>query len=309
MPSASLVSAPVTRRGFATGIASLALAIPAFASAQGLSNRPRIATLDWGSAANILALGIHPLAAPEIERYRRLMVEPDIPADVRELGLRSEPNLELIDALGPDFIIMNPQLAALAPRLAPIGKVILFEPHLLAAGLLHPDHLTHGAEQLEKMAQAIGADQAALAYVDRVNADIAAGTEKLARYDGRPLFIISLVDANRALVFGTNSLFQNVLDRWNIRNGWSGETSIFGHATITLDRLMGAPDARIVNIGAPARMAYALKARIPVLTSLAPIRQGRIRLLPDILFYGGLPCAARFARLAAEALAAPDLLP
>ncbi|AUG53884.1 ABC transporter substrate-binding protein [Thalassospira marina] len=295
---------PLNRRTFLTGIASLALAIPARAYAQPMPKR--VLALDWASAANILALGITPLAMPEINRYRQLMVEPAIPASVAELGLRSEPNLERIASLAPDILVINPQLAALKSRLEKVGEVVFFEPHLLDRANPHPDHIAHGKEQLAQLASQIGATPQCRDYIANFDRDLAAGKAKITQYDGRPLYIISIVDANRALVFGQNSLFQNVLDHWNIQNAWHERTSIFGHTTITLDQLTANPDARIINIGAQARMAIAIKFGIPVFTSLPAVRAGRIRLLPDTLFYGGLPCAHRFARLLADALTLQD---
>ena len=85
--------------GAAIGAAALSGAGPmAFAQTGGSPSGPRIAALGWACAQTILALGVVPLVIPEIERYGRLVVEPAIPPGVQEIGLRSEPNLELLQS-------------------------------------------------------------------------------------------------------------------------------------------------------------------------------------------------------------------
>lgn len=78
MPRSSL-----GRRAFLGGL-TLLLAPQARAA-----NR-RIAALDWVSAQNLIALGLQPVAMPEIERYEGLVVELSPMPAVQDLGLRSE---------------------------------------------------------------------------------------------------------------------------------------------------------------------------------------------------------------------------
>ena len=95
--------------GAAIGGTALAGAWPmAFAQTGGSRSGPRVAALGWACAQTILALGVVPLVIPEIERYGRLVVEPAVPSGVQEIGLRSEPNLELLQSFAPDIIIIDP---------------------------------------------------------------------------------------------------------------------------------------------------------------------------------------------------------
>ncbi len=49
--------------------------------------------------------------------------------------------------------------------------------------------------------------------------------------------MISLLDARHVLVFGENCLFQEVLDRFGIKNAWHGEAAFWGSITVGIDRL------------------------------------------------------------------------
>ncbi len=40
--------------------------------------------------------------------------------------------------------------------------------------------------------------------------------------------MISLLDPRHVLVFGENCLFQEVLDRFGIKNAWHGEAAFWG---------------------------------------------------------------------------------
>ncbi|MGV6873089.1 ABC transporter substrate-binding protein [Pseudochelatococcus sp. B33] len=284
----------VSRRALLGGAALAAL--PRLAGASG---RPAVVTFDWVSGQNLLALGVTPLAMPELERYARLVVEPAAPAQVHELGLRAEPNLELADRLKPDFILIEPEFELLRERVSRIAPVLSFDPN----GFGEADKLGHARERLQQLADVLGVRGAFATFVSSVDDGLRAAAERLRAYDGRPLYIATIIDGRRLLVFGRNSLFQAVLDRFGIENAWEGSTSRFGHATVSADRLAQRPEARLLCVGDSSRAAVQSLLASPVVASLPFVREGRIALVPDVLFYGGLPPALRFARLAAQALA------
>ena len=107
---------------------------------------PRVAALGWACAQTLLALGVVPLVVPEIERYGRLVVEPAVPSSVQEIGLRSEPNLELLQSFAPDIIIIDPSITAAIPRLkliAPVEIFTIFKPGRHPSG--NSAQFDHGA--------------------------------------------------------------------------------------------------------------------------------------------------------------------
>jgi iron complex transport system substrate-binding protein len=68
---------------------------------------PRLVVLDWGLVETLLALGVIPTGVAEIDGYHDNVVEPRVPAQVADVGLRLAPNLEWLQQLSPDYILIN----------------------------------------------------------------------------------------------------------------------------------------------------------------------------------------------------------
>jgi iron complex transport system substrate-binding protein len=267
--------------------------------AHAASSAARVVALDWPSAQNLLALGVTPMAIPELERYAMLVVEPSVPLSTLDLGLRSEPNLELVLELIPDLILMGDELAGVAERLEVIAPVFPFSPDAFDGG----DTLLKGAAALLALAQRIGRERAYGLFRQRFDAQMVQAKARLHIYDGRPVFVVTIIDGRRVLLFGKNSLFQSVLDRLGVANAWDGPTTAYGHVTVTVDRLAEQKDARLLCVGDTSTVSLDKLLASPVIASLPFAREGRVARIPDVLFYGGLPSASRFLRLASAALA------
>lgn len=258
---------------------------------------PRVAAAGWAGAQTLLALGVVPLALPEIARYRALVAEPPLPESVQELGLRSEPNLELLTALAPDLIVAD--AGSVTSPLARIAPVATFAP-------LRPGRRPAEAAREATLALAarLGRDAEAQSLIAAHEARLAGAAERLSGDRGGPLCLVSDAFGNRALVFGGNSLYQDVLDRVGLRNAFTGATSAWGHATVGLDQLAALdPTTRLVLLTSRVPDARTFLALRPLWRTLPFLREERVTVLADILFYGGLPSADRFARLLAERLA------
>lgn len=88
----------------------------------------RVAALNWDIAEQVLALGVTPIAMPDIGEYRQWVMKPEVPDSVMDIGSRVEPNLQRLASLKPDVIIIaSPQLD-LMPRLQQIAPVLFFKP-------------------------------------------------------------------------------------------------------------------------------------------------------------------------------------
>ncbi len=275
----------------------------AFPSTAGARKPPpqQIAALDWTSAQNLLALGANVITLPERTRYGERVVEPEALLHTHDLGLRSEPNLELLDSLFPDLIVLHPELDMLRPELNAIAPAILFDPDA-NDDPQRIDRLTNARIKLERLAGKIARPSAFSSYMNAYEAGISEAAARLRDYDGRAVYIVTLLDTRRALVFGKNSLFQSLFDQFSIENAWDGPTSFYGHATITIDALAQQPHARLLSVGRESRLLLQTALRSPVIASLPYVRENRAVAIDDVLFYGGLPSARRFARLASFAL-------
>ncbi len=290
-----MVSWAPSRRALLGAVCATALAGPMRAATFGM---PQVVACDWSGGQNLLALDIVPLALPEVERYRLLVVEPALPASMRDLGLRSEPNLELVMDLAPDLILLGNDHEAVRDRIARIASVEIFSPD----GFDGSDPIRAGAAALSLLARRLKLEARYEAFMRSFEADMAAAGQRLRGYDGRPVFIATVIDGRRLLLFGENSMYQNVLDRFGISNAWNGFTTAYGHVTVTADRLLEQPEARLLCVGDSSATALETLLGSPVIASLPFVREGRVARIADVLFYGGLPAARRFARLSSTAL-------
>ena len=120
--------------------------------------------------------------------------------------------------------------------------------------------------------------------------------------DGRPMLPINLGDARHYRVFGSDSMFAEVLARLGLDNAWAGATAYSAMAPIGIETLATMPDAWILLIPPhPADVPETLSASA-FWNALPPVRAGRVLTLGSVNPYGALPAAARFADLLTEGL-------
>ncbi|WP_245227332.1 ABC transporter substrate-binding protein, partial [Parasedimentitalea maritima] len=98
------------------------LALSAWLLASPASAAPRIASLDWTLAETLIALDAPPVALAQVDDYES-WVGLEAPPGATDIGLRTQPNLELLSELDPDAIVISPMFANLAPRLSSIAEV------------------------------------------------------------------------------------------------------------------------------------------------------------------------------------------
>nr|BCK60328.1 iron(3+)-hydroxamate-binding protein FhuD precursor [Aeromonas hydrophila] len=196
-------------------------AMPAAADlsqADAVKSVPRIATVDWTIAETLLALGVTPLAVGDVGSYRAWVGEPLLPAAVVDIGQRAQPNRELLAELKPDRILISPLAAPLAPtlsRIAPVQSIALYEPDADLWLRLHEATLTIAA-LVDKTAEA----EQLLAGLDQDLAQMRATLPE----DLPLLLVVQFIDERHVRVFGRHSLFEAVMQRLGLRNGWQGET-------------------------------------------------------------------------------------
>ncbi|MCV9967233.1 iron-siderophore ABC transporter substrate-binding protein [Pararhizobium sp. BT-229] len=276
------------------GAGSLALAGRAKAHAP-----LRIAAIDWGMLETLMALGVTPIAATELIQFRKDAVEPSIPAEVVDLGLRGSPNYELLHLLRPDLILISPFYTRHEAALKAIAPILSLPFYV------------RGEPPFEKALAAIQALGERLALQEKaatVLAGIAARIEDyrraLAPFAARPTYLVNIGDARHVRVFGFDSMFGDVLARLGLRNAWTDRSRFTFAAPVPIENLAADKDARIVVISeVPIEARGGLKNSI-IWNSLQPVREGRVIMLDNINPYGGVTAGMRFARLLTEGLLA-----
>ncbi|MBN8941170.1 MAG: ABC transporter substrate-binding protein [Rhizobiales bacterium] len=285
-----------TRRRFA----ALALGLGAALSRPARAAAPeRVVAIDWGLAATLLSLGVTPLGIAETRLYRTWVAEPALPPAVRDIGLRTAPNLELLATLKPDLIVMTRQsenARALLRRIAPILTIDLY------ADDRRP--LDRALAAVRELGTAFDRQDAAIALLGRFEATLADARRRIGSF-GRPVLAIGFMDARHVRVYGQGSLFADVLDRIGLVNAWRGPTNAWGFSLADIAELAAYADSRILVIEPTPPEAAASLTRAGLWRALPFVRDGRVTPIDPVWAFGDITAAGRFAGLVAQALAAP----
>ncbi|WP_230531516.1 iron-siderophore ABC transporter substrate-binding protein [Microvirga roseola] len=259
----------------------------------------RIAVVDWALLETLLAIGAAPVAATELVQFRKIAVEPPVPPQVADLGLRGSPNYEMLLLSRPDLIVSSPWFAwaeGSLSRIAPVASYSIYEPG-------RPPFAP--AEQVTNLlGERLGRPREAQDYVAATYREIERARQQLAAWTRRPVFLINLGDARHFRVFGPDSMFGDVLQRIGFENAWPRPTSYGAAAPIPLEALAQVPEATIVIISSTPPDAERTLADSPIWNAIPAVRAGRVVMLDPINPFGALPSARRFARLLTNALLA-----
>ncbi|QJQ98264.1 ABC transporter substrate-binding protein [Halomonas sp. PGE1] len=257
--------------------------------------QPAIATLDWTLAETLVALGVTPVGVAQVEAYHAWVGAPHLPEASVDLGLRSQPNLELLANLAPDHILISPMFANLAPRLshiAPVATVPLYTPGRETWPQLH--ELTH---QVGRLAER---EAAAERLIAETEARLAALRQRLPERVP-PLLVVQFMDERHVRVFGEGGLYQAVMARLGLENAWHGETNAWGFSLVGLEQLAGLTARLVVVEPYPVGVETAL-AGSGLWQQQPSVRDDSLITLPPVWSFGALPSAIRFAEHLVAAL-------
>ena len=281
----------LTRRNFL--VMSAVLAAPSVLKA---ATAPRVAALDWALLETLLAIGANVVAGSELRGYRQIAVEPAVPDDVADLGLRGTPNFEVLRFARPDLIFNSNFYSwadGLMSRIAPVKTHAIYRMGDIPFQRAQEVTLAMAAELQLDSGKRYADDL--MARLDRYRTLFAAG-------DGRTILPINLGDARHYRVFGSDSMFGEVLARTGLKNAWQGKTSYTAMAPIGIETLASMPDTWIVFIPPHPPDAMVTLQSGAFWQALPAVREGRVLTLGSINPYGALPAASRFADLLAKGL-------
>lgn len=85
-----------------------ALALPLLLAGRGATagEASGVVSMDLLITELMLTLGVAPLATPNVALYRRLVADPVLPEEVRDLGPLAQPNLDYLRRLAPRRILL-----------------------------------------------------------------------------------------------------------------------------------------------------------------------------------------------------------
>lgn len=275
----------------------LSAALPCQAEARRFDSG-RIIALEWRPVEMLLALGIVPMAIADKRNYHRWVGEPKLPDTVVDVGLRNEPNRELMQRLNPSLFLISKGFGPAESDLtsiAPCWSTAFNDASDRPLALLEKDLL--------RLGQFLGREQQAVEHLAHFHQQIAA-TRATLPGNSNPLVMFSFLDSRRVMIFGRNSLFNDLLERLGMRNAWDGKTNAWGSAIVGIETLV-----RLENVTAICFMhgdddPVKTVAKSALWQVMPFVRDGQLHLLPAVWFYGGSFSALRFCQLLPEALCA-----
>lgn len=259
-------------------------------------NAERIVALEWLPVELMLALGVTPYGVADIPNYRMWVNEPVLPDSVIDVGLRTEPNLELLTQMKPSMLVWSagygPSPKILA-RIAP-GRSFAFSDG--------KQPLEQARRSLLEMAELLNKQDVAHRHLAEFDAYIDSLKPRFAARGERPLLIMSLLDPRHMLVFGPNCLFQEILDRLGVKNAWQGETNFWGSTVVGIDRLAAYKDVDVLCFDHGNAADMRQLAATPLWQAMPFVRANRVQNVPAVWFYGATLSAMNFARILDNAL-------
>ncbi|WP_252108171.1 MULTISPECIES: ABC transporter substrate-binding protein [unclassified Halomonas] len=253
------------------------------------------ATLDWTIAETLLAIDAPIEGVAQIPAYHDWVGEPRLPDSVVDLGLRQQPNFELMAQDPPEGFLISPMFEGLTPklsRLAPVSSFALYTP----GEETWPEMLSFTRQLGEKTHREAQAE----ALIDETDALMERLSEQTRATP--PLLMIQFMDARHVRVFGDNSLYNAVLSRLGIDNAWQQATNAWGFALTGVETLAHYPDATLVIVDPVPTGVEEELARSGLWQRLPAIEENRVIRLAPVWSFGALPSAQRFARELIQAL-------
>lgn len=267
-------------------------------------NRPpqRIITLNWAATEQVVELGVTPLAVADAAGYRQWVAQPALPDQVRDVGLRQEPNLENIAELNPDLIITGDQQGDLVARLQQIAPVLHFEN-------FSRDHNNAEAARAGflQLARALHREAEAVQRLAELDATFAQLRQRLHRHFGDhlpPVAVTRLMDSSHVRVYGDNSMPQYVLERLGIAPALPQPASQWGQVQKKLTDLGALRQGALLYIepfpGADQLFGTPLWRALPV------VRAGQVAAVRPTWTYGGIMSLGYLAENLTDALLSID---
>ncbi|WP_151994989.1 Fe(3+)-hydroxamate ABC transporter substrate-binding protein FhuD [Buttiauxella massiliensis] len=257
----------------------------------------RIVALEWLPVELMLALGITPYAMADTTNYKAWVGEPKLPDGIIEVGLRTEPNLELLTQLKPSLILYSAGYGPSPEKLARIAPGLGFS---FNDGSGKP--LTVARQSLAELGEKLGMQQEARDHLLKFDQFIEQMKPRFASRGDKPVLLMTLLDSRHALVIGKNSLFQQVMELLGVKNAWAGETNFWGSAVVGLERLAEVKDADVICFDHNNDAEMARVTATPLWNSMPFVRQNRFQRVPPVWLYGATLSAMNFTTTLAKAI-------
>jgi iron complex transport system substrate-binding protein len=282
-----------------TVVMAAMLWLPALATAA--PETPRIAATNWSVAETLIALGITPYAVADISSYSDWVQSPGIPAETLDMGLRDQPNLELLAQNPPDLLISSALFSRDNERLSRMMPVRLIDN--FSSGRPYYEATVAMTREIARVSDTPDRAGLLIRHTRRILESAAVALENA----DTPVYVIQFSDSQHVRVFGEGGMVDTIIQKTPLENAWAGPTNAWGFASISLDRLAARPDAHIVIIKPFPRSVGTELSRNRIWRHLPAVREGRVSEIEPVWLFGGLLSLQRLTRELAEALVEPEV--
>lgn len=193
-----------------------------------------IASPDWGNAATLTAMGYPPIATGDVRVWDRWVGTPKLPTSTVDVGIRYQPNAELIAQLPVDMVVDN----------------FFYEHARNLYGDVPAESIVFAAQgetatwadytqPTQKLGKLIGEPKLAEDYIIKSHKDMdLAGKRLHQRYPKIKKFaVVQFADANNMRMYVANSLFQPALTQMQKELVVLGKGNSYGFVSIRMGDL------------------------------------------------------------------------
>lgn len=263
-----------------------------------------ISAFDWSIAETVLSLEPESTSLGNVTAFNTWTGGEYADDNVIDIGTQTFPNMELLSHLSPKRILLSPSQTRLGQRLNGIAPITILQSYPYVS------HRSDGLwATLDAFTLEVGAAVDQRADAEQLVSDTRSHLETLKSNIGPqpPLLIVQLVTEQYVRVYGSNSMFQGVLQQLGLSNAWTEKTNQWGYSLISIRELYNVEKARLVVI----ESAFPVGIENSIETSgmwqyLSSVQRGDFILLPSSFWIAGtLPSAQRFADSLVRALLSP----
>ncbi|RMX08711.1 hypothetical protein D8I35_06585 [Corticibacter populi] len=184
----------------------------------------RVAALENRHIENLLAVGLQPIAVSGKAAYARAYaaISPTLGAEVVDLGLAANPNLERMLTLQPDLIVGNARtVQKYHAVLRTIAPVLAFEVYPAEGG----SQFDNMVDMFKADALAVGRLPQALAFMARLEAQLQDARQALAQagWGGQTVVLANInagITGADVMLFNSNSTPAELLRRMGLQYGY-----------------------------------------------------------------------------------------
>ncbi|EZH64819.1 ferrichrome ABC transporter substrate-binding protein [Bacillaceae bacterium JMAK1] len=214
----------------------------------------RVIALEWLYAENLLALGIDPVGVADIEGFETWVdIDAELSDEVVDVGLRTEPNLEVIAGLKPDLIIMlDNRTESVLQELQAIAPTLTYNPYPEEEeGIDQYEEMEDTFIEIAKAVDKVDEAEDVLKELDTIYTEANDTIDQLSLDTTEFTLAMGYTD-NQAPVFrlsNPNALAVKILENIGLTNAYdSGNFESAGFATVGVEELTKIEESNFMHI-------------------------------------------------------------